>query len=343
MPPRRDATSSLTLRAAHARRPKSESDELSTYRGTITDRHTRKVDATWNAELGGIHPPSARSGGVVHLAGSYFLRIFYNARLQLEDGSQKVPHADTQLQHRVHAEARASLLKSRSLQSTVFRLRPLAYCRRERSSRLAVAALPCRHDTDLSSELISFSLSYHQMSLALLTTTTISHHRLTFVSARAHFTFTQLRHHQHYSITSRMMRGGESTAWHSTTRRRRDGMGRLGWPEGLPDRCGQYRAYLAGKDQMRASCARLFIWQFWADPARRDFHWVSLPQMYDFLVDSFEEPEEGTQARARVEVLLAWWNQQVFPTHASSAATNKVTAASRAVLLAQRAAMEIDD
>ncbi|KAJ7724625.1 hypothetical protein B0H16DRAFT_1698569 [Mycena metata] len=51
MPPRRDATSSL--RAAHARRPKSEADD--TYRGTITDRHTRKVDATRNTELGGIH------------------------------------------------------------------------------------------------------------------------------------------------------------------------------------------------------------------------------------------------------------------------------------------------
>lgn len=84
-----------------------------------------------------------------------------------------------------------------------------------------------------------------------------------------------------------------------------------------------------------------------------------MAQMYDFLVDFFEEPEEGTQARARVDALLAWWNQyvllyiiyirltldhrQIFPTHASSAATNNVTVASRSVLLAQRAAMELDD
>ncbi|KAJ7700983.1 hypothetical protein B0H16DRAFT_1748858 [Mycena metata] len=73
------------------------------------------------------------------------------------------------------------------------------------------------------------------------------------------------------------------------------------------------------------------------------YYSVSLPQMYDFLVDFFEEPEEGTQARERVDALLAWWNHQIFPTHVSSAATNQVTAASRSVLLAQRAAMEDED
>ncbi|KAF7362263.1 hypothetical protein MVEN_00572700 [Mycena venus] len=59
-----------------------------------------------------------------------------------------------------------------------------------------------------------------------------------------------------------------------------------------------------------------------------EYYNVSLPQMYDFFVDYFEGPAEGTQARERIDELLAWWNMQIFPAHASSAATNKTAAAS---------------
>ncbi|KAJ7185364.1 hypothetical protein C8R46DRAFT_1342648 [Mycena filopes] len=82
------------------------------------------------------------------------------------------------------------------------------------------------------------------------------------------------------------------------------------------------------------SLTTTFDWQ-------EEYYGVSLPQMYDFLVDFFEEPEEGTQARERMDQLLAWWNEQIFPTHASAAATNKMAVSSRSALLAQRAAMEI--
>ncbi|KAJ7137263.1 hypothetical protein C8R46DRAFT_1361864 [Mycena filopes] len=81
------------------------------------------------------------------------------------------------------------------------------------------------------------------------------------------------------------------------------------------------------------SLTTTFDWQ-------EEYYGYSLRQMYDFLVDFFEEPEEGTQARERMDALLAWWNEQVFPTHASSAATNKMAVSSRSALLAQRAAME---
>ncbi|KAJ7141982.1 hypothetical protein C8R46DRAFT_1200519 [Mycena filopes] len=72
-----------------------------------------------------------------------------------------------------------------------------------------------------------------------------------------------------------------------------------------------------------------------------EYYGVSLPQMYDFLVDFFEEPEDGTQARERMNALLKWWNEQIFPVHASSAATNKMSVSSRSALFAQRAAMEL--
>ncbi|KAF7366086.1 hypothetical protein MVEN_00484900 [Mycena venus] len=75
----------------------------------------------------------------------------------------------------------------------------------------------------------------------------------------------------------------------------------------------------------------------WTD----EYYNVSLPQMYDFFVDYFEGPAEGTQARERADELLAWWNMQIFPAHASSAATNKTAAASRTALREQRAAMEL--
>ncbi|KAF7363033.1 hypothetical protein MVEN_00655100 [Mycena venus] len=74
----------------------------------------------------------------------------------------------------------------------------------------------------------------------------------------------------------------------------------------------------------------------WTD----EYYGVSLAQMYDFIVDFFEEPKEGTRARERADELLAWWNKEIFSAHSSSAATNKTTSASRAALMAQRAAME---
>jgi hypothetical protein len=33
--------------------------------------------------------------------------------------------------------------------------------------------------------------------------------------------------------------------------------------------------------------------------------------MYNFIVDFFKSPREGTQARKRVNKLLAWWNKYV--------------------------------
>ncbi|KAF7308995.1 Alpha beta-hydrolase [Mycena kentingensis (nom. inval.)] len=67
---------------------------------------------------------------------------------------------------------------------------------------------------------------------------------------------------------------------------------------------------------------------------------VSLPQMYDFLVDFFEEPLPGTEARKRADALLAWWNKKLFKTHASSANSYAPSVSSRAALRAQRAALE---
>ncbi|KAJ7270461.1 hypothetical protein C8J57DRAFT_1468495 [Mycena rebaudengoi] len=73
---------------------------------------------------------------------------------------------------------------------------------------------------------------------------------------------------------------------------------------------------------------------FWT----HDYYGVSLPQLYDFIVDFFEAPGPGTDARARADDLLKWWNQQIFPTHASSAASHRTAVASRAALRQQRAA-----
>ncbi|KAJ7292047.1 hypothetical protein C8J57DRAFT_222648 [Mycena rebaudengoi] len=69
-----------------------------------------------------------------------------------------------------------------------------------------------------------------------------------------------------------------------------------------------------------------------------DYYGVSLPQLYDFIVDFFEAPAPGTDARACADDLLKWWNQQIFPTHASSAASHRTAVASRAALRQQRRA-----
>ncbi|KAK7028590.1 hypothetical protein R3P38DRAFT_2937333 [Favolaschia claudopus] len=87
-------------------------------------------------------------------------------------------------------------------------------------------------------------------------------------------------------------------------------------------------------------CAHIWLSLTPATAWTDEYYQVSLPQMYDFLVDYFEAPEAGTQARARVDALLAWWNQQIYPTHSASAATNKTASASRAALRRQRAALE---
>ncbi|KAJ7056290.1 hypothetical protein C8F01DRAFT_1087154 [Mycena amicta] len=39
---------------------------------------------------------------------------------------------------------------------------------------------------------------------------------------------------------------------------------------------------------------------------------ISLPQFYDFIVDFFEEPAAGSEARKRVDTLLSWWNQSIL-------------------------------
>ncbi|KAJ6599566.1 hypothetical protein B0H10DRAFT_1959014 [Mycena sp. CBHHK59/15] len=74
----------------------------------------------------------------------------------------------------------------------------------------------------------------------------------------------------------------------------------------------------------------------WTD----EYYSLSYPQMYNFIVDFFEGPRLGTQARQRADDLLAWWNRMIFPVHASSAATNRTALTSINKLCAQRAAME---
>ncbi|KAJ7754679.1 hypothetical protein DFH07DRAFT_773666 [Mycena maculata] len=73
------------------------------------------------------------------------------------------------------------------------------------------------------------------------------------------------------------------------------------------------------------------------------YYGVSLPQMYDFIVDFFEAPRPETQARERADALLAWWNKQIFPMHAASAATNRTSVDSRELLRAQRAELEPEE
>ncbi|KAJ6467670.1 hypothetical protein C8R47DRAFT_1325945 [Mycena vitilis] len=62
----------------------------------------------------------------------------------------------------------------------------------------------------------------------------------------------------------------------------------------------------------------------------QEFYKVSLHQLYDFIVDFLESPEDGFWER--VDALLSWWNQQIFPNHGASAATSQAAVASRAAL-----------
>ncbi|KAJ7235690.1 hypothetical protein C8J57DRAFT_1728558 [Mycena rebaudengoi] len=70
------------------------------------------------------------------------------------------------------------------------------------------------------------------------------------------------------------------------------------------------------------------------------YYGISYSQMYNFIVDYFEAPRAGTAAKQRADKLLEWWNKQIFPGHAASAATQRTAASSAAKLRAQRAAME---
>jgi hypothetical protein len=45
------------------------------------------------------------------------------------------------------------------------------------------------------------------------------------------------------------------------------------------------------------------------DPTVDTVH--SVQQLYNFIVDFFEEPAEGSQAREQADALLSWWNQCV--------------------------------
>ncbi|KAJ7491862.1 hypothetical protein B0H11DRAFT_2277774 [Mycena galericulata] len=69
-----------------------------------------------------------------------------------------------------------------------------------------------------------------------------------------------------------------------------------------------------------------------------EYYGISYPQMYNFIVDYFEAPLPGTPERAHADALLKWWNQQIFPNHASSASTNSTAVNSMAKLRAQRLA-----
>ncbi|KAJ7241197.1 hypothetical protein B0H12DRAFT_1221564 [Mycena haematopus] len=61
----------------------------------------------------------------------------------------------------------------------------------------------------------------------------------------------------------------------------------------------------------------------------------SYPQMYNFIVDYFEGPREGTPQREHADQLIAWWNKQIFPAHASSVSTSRAVVNSTAKLRAQ--------
>ncbi|KAF7295406.1 Alpha beta-hydrolase [Mycena indigotica] len=93
------------------------------------------------------------------------------------------------------------------------------------------------------------------------------------------------------------------------------------------------RAIAYGAVQLYLSLTTVYQWA-------EVYGGVSLPQMYDFLVDYFEEPAPNSAARKRVDDLLQWWNTRLFKTHAASASTYRPSRNSRAALRAQRAALE---
>ncbi|KAJ7868561.1 hypothetical protein B0H14DRAFT_3584446 [Mycena olivaceomarginata] len=84
------------------------------------------------------------------------------------------------------------------------------------------------------------------------------------------------------------------------------------------------------------------IYFVWTDASWRDeYYKVSLPQMYNFIVDFFEVPREGSEAKKRVTKLLGGTNKTfpiTLPRLASTAAPFHRTTSSR--LSAQQAAKE---
>jgi hypothetical protein len=42
-----------------------------------------------------------------------------------------------------------------------------------------------------------------------------------------------------------------------------------------------------------------------------NYYNISLPLLYDFIVDFFEGTKEGSKARQRADNLLTWWNRCV--------------------------------
>ncbi|KAJ7028906.1 hypothetical protein C8F04DRAFT_1289336 [Mycena alexandri] len=66
-----------------------------------------------------------------------------------------------------------------------------------------------------------------------------------------------------------------------------------------------------------------------------EYYKFSYPQMYNFIVDYFEAPREGTPQREHADKLLNWWNKQIFPNHAASASTSQTAISSMAKLRAQ--------
>ncbi|KAJ7714731.1 hypothetical protein B0H16DRAFT_1617844 [Mycena metata] len=73
---------------------------------------------------------------------------------------------------------------------------------------------------------------------------------------------------------------------------------------------------------------------FWTN----NYYGFSYPQMYNFIVNYFEAPREGTPQQEHVDKLLSWWNKQIFPTHAASASSSRTAVSSMAKLRAQHAA-----
>ncbi|CAK5267104.1 unnamed protein product [Mycena citricolor] len=67
---------------------------------------------------------------------------------------------------------------------------------------------------------------------------------------------------------------------------------------------------------------------------------VSLPYMYTWAVDFFEGPKPGSQARARADRVLEWWNKKVFPRHVSRIIAHPNGQSSSQRMRAQRAAKE---
>ncbi|KAF7305333.1 Alpha-type protein kinase domain-containing protein [Mycena chlorophos] len=70
---------------------------------------------------------------------------------------------------------------------------------------------------------------------------------------------------------------------------------------------------------------------------------VEMADMYNFLVDFFEDTVEGSRAAKRIEKLLAWWDEKVFGSGGAAGKAHDTAMASADDLWAQRAAMEEEE